>query len=210
MHLNPIWTWSSALAAALLWTLGVWWFRRTTRAWGRESQWHMAHSETMTWAWSEARMLEVMERFPNSAEPAIAYASFAFERKDVEETLRRYQEAIRRDPTDIRAYLYPARVLRDNGRLDEAEALLRVARQRFRSNQQVHEDLAWIAQRRNDWPEMARRWAAVRKRFPMSEVAYREGAAALRMAGCTADADALLAKAAARFPAEAGANSAAG
>jgi len=158
--------------------------------------------------WSEAHMLDVVNRFPRSYGPALLYAQQAHGRRDFEEAARRYRVAINCDPRDIRAYMGAALALREAGRFDEAEALLLQARRRFRSAQPVYVDLAVIAHERQDWPEAVRRWEALRKRFPMAEVGYTLGADSLRNAGRAADADAVLAEAAARFPAPASATAA--
>jgi tetratricopeptide (TPR) repeat protein len=200
--------WTVALVAAFLWAAIV--GRYVVSNWGlrREGEGKKADKEAAITAWSEALTREVMDRFPRSAGPAAVYAWQAFKRKDYEEALRRYQEAIRRDPRDIRGYTGIARVLRDTGRFDEADASLRQAQRRFPSALEVHADLAWLAQQRGDWPEAVRRWEAFRTRFPKAELGYHHGAAALRKAGRVADADALLAEAAARFPAPAPATTA--
>ena len=154
-------------------------------------------------SWSEPATRDVMERFPRSAGPALVYAGQAMERKDYDEALRRFQIAIARDRKEVRGYLGAERALRSGGRVDEAEKLLLQARRRFPSNQEVHSELAWNAEARPDWPEAVRRWEAFRKRFPNAEVGYRKGAEALRKVARDADADALLAQAAVRFPATA-------
>jgi tetratricopeptide (TPR) repeat protein len=200
--------WTVALIAFAFWAAMVGHY--VVPRWGlrREAEGKKADEEAAITAWSEALTLEVMDRFPRSAGPAAVYAWQAFKRKDYEEALRRYQEAIKRDPRDIRGYTGIARVLRDTGRFAEAEASLRQTRRRFPSALEVHADLAWIAQWRGDWPEAARRWEAFRKRFPKSELGYTQGAESLRNAGRAADADALRAEAAARFPAPASATTA--
>ena len=203
MHLPAIWTWGAALVSVFLWALGIYWFLRVTGRDRKSGADELASKEAYVMAWSEARTLEVMERFPHAATPALVYAGHAMDRKDYEEALRRYQEAINRDPWDIRGYLFSGHRLREFGRLDEAEALLRRARRRFRSDVRVYEDVARIAEMRPDWPEAARRWAVVRKRFPAQPSGWRGGAAALRKAGRIVEADALFAEAEARFPAPA-------
>jgi tetratricopeptide (TPR) repeat protein len=151
-----------------------------------------------------------MERYPNSPGPVLIYAGQAATRKDFAEAARRYQLAIKRDRRAIAGYLGAQRALRDGGLLDEAEAMLRLARRRFPRDQRVLVALAWNAHKRKDWPEAVRRWETLRKRFPMDKTGYIQGAEALRLAGRVADADALAAEAAARFPNPAAETAAAG
>jgi len=204
-------SWEIAIGAAIIWTLGTWIFLKTVGWVGRDvGQDERAMKEAMMFSWSEARILEVMDRFPNSPGPALVYAGKAIEQKDFVAAANRYRLAIDRNRRDIAGYLGAERALREGGLLDEAEAMLRLARRRFPRDRRVLADLAWIAHARKDWPAAVRRWETLRKRFPMDKNGYIQGAEALRKAGRIADADTLVAAAAARFPEPAAAATAGG
>jgi len=66
--------WTLALIAAVMWAASVGWYLKTF--WGRRkaSEDKRADKEAAITAWSEARTLEVMGRFPRSAGPATTYA----------------------------------------------------------------------------------------------------------------------------------------
>lgn len=83
---------------------------------------------------------------------------------------------------------------------DEAETLMRQGQQRFPREGRYAEGYAATAERRRDWDEAIRRWAAVRKKFPGRPAGYMSGAACLREVGRLDDADALIAQAMPKFP----------
>lgn len=196
-------TWIVAAIAVCLWGIGIGWGAYTLRRDRRIGEEEYALNQAVLAERSEATCLDVMRRFPRASGPAIIYARHADERRDWEEALRRYQLAIERNRRDERGYLGAATALREMRRLDEAEALLRKAKWRFRRSAAVQRDFAWIAHRREDWPEAARRWAAYRASCPADRLGYVQGAEALRRAGRLAEADALAGDAADRFPAPA-------
>jgi len=191
--------WKIALGGLALWVASVVWY--IVSHWGDSAlgDRHTASRETVLAGSSETRLLEVMERFPKQAGPAAAYAGLALERRDYDEALRRYHEAIRRDRKDIRGHMGVVRTLRQAGRLDEAEAFVLQARRRFPADEHLQIHFVQIAEQRGDWPEVVRRWEAFRRRYPANRESYTHCAAALRKCGRAADADALLAKAAERF-----------
>jgi tetratricopeptide (TPR) repeat protein len=200
LHASPLLPWTVALVAAVLWAAGVWWFVKVTGRSRRDAENVEAMRQAVAVGWSEVATLEVMARYPKAPGPVLVYAGQALERKEFDEAIRRYLIAIDLDPQEVSGYVGAERALRTIGRLDEAEAMLRRAQRRFPRDERVLLDLAWNAHRRQDWPEAVRRWETFRKLFPNDPSSYREGAVALREAGRVAEADALFAEAAARFP----------
>ena len=192
-------SWIIGSLAGALWGIGIFQTFRAMRQRVKAGEDQSANSEAAAMAWSEQRILEVMERFPRSPGPVVVYAYQAYRRGDLEEALRRYGLAMARGPKDERGFAGAANMLRHLDRLDEAEALLRKAQPRFPGSTALRAQFAWVAQGRKDWPEEARRWASYRAAAPADKLGYEQGVKALRNAGQIADADALAAEAMARF-----------
>jgi hypothetical protein len=193
-------SWLIAGIGALVWGAAIWWFIVAVRhrmASGLES---VAGKEASALGWSEQRLLEVMERYPKCSAPVCAYATYARERRDWEEALRRYQLAIARNPRHAPGYAGAAAALRRLKRLDESEALLRRGWKRSEYPGPLHMEFAWNAMARQDWREAAARWAMHREFLPNDKLAYEQGEIVLRKAGLVEDANALAAEKAERFP----------
>ena len=183
----------------LLWPLGMVVTLCAVRSRMKDDQEAAATKEAAAFAWSEKRLVEVMERFPYSPTPAFIWGQEAQRRGDWEEALRRYQVAIERDPKDPRGHAGAASALRALKRLDESDALLRRAEKRCRGIVELQFEFALNATVRKDWQEAARRWAMHRQFRPDDKLGYEQGQIALRKAGLTEEADALAAEAVARF-----------
>ena len=190
-------SWIAAAIAACLWGTSIFWYLRTIRKGAKSRDDRIAEREAATVAWSEELTLAVTKRFPRSPGPAIEYAKHAQQRGEWEEALRRYRLAMA-CPNDARGFAGAAKALTELGRFDEADTLLLEAQRRFLGSS-LRRDFAWIAHRRKDWPEAARRWDAYREAAPSDKVGYKQGVQALRMAGRTTEADDLAGEAAARF-----------
>src|SRR5438045_8049822 len=102
------------------------------------------------------------------------------------------------------SYIEEARRLKEAGRFDEMETVLREALKCVPGNSDLLVDHARLAERRGDFAEAAERWARLRREAPHHSVGFIAGALALRDAGRFDDAEALLRDAMQRFPDEAG------
>lgn len=149
---------------------------------------------------AEALLAEAIPYFPDDLTLAIDYAWIAHARRDWLGAVLRWQTVRKRAPEIVAAYTAGALALRELGRMEEAEALLNDAAERFHAAMLVVMEQAWLAQARRDWPEAARRWEAVRTRYPEQEHPYTAGARAMRELGRRDDAERLLREAIARFP----------
>jgi Flp pilus assembly protein TadD len=192
-------SWTAAGIAACVWGTAIFWYLSYMRKRAKLHDDKLAEKDAALWAFSEERLLAVMQRFPRSPGPAVEYAKHAQQRGDWEEALRRYRLAIACAPNGARGLVGAAKALAELGRFDEADTLLRKAQRRFPDSPSLQLDFAWIAHRRKDWPEAARRWEAYREAAPNDKVGYRQGVQALRMAARTAEANNLAGEAAARF-----------
>jgi predicted Zn-dependent protease len=160
----------------------------------------VAHRQSGEFDAADALLRHAMERFPDLAWLAVEYGWVAHVRHDWPEAVIRWQAVRARVPDTLVGYTSEATALRELGRMEEAEAVLRDAAERFPDDPRVLLDQARLVQARRDWPEAERRWAAVRARLPDEEAGYTSGARALREQGRGDEADQLLREAIARFP----------
>lgn len=154
-----------------------------------------------------ALLEDAAARFPDEAAPVVERAWFAQHRRDWDGAVQRWDEVRRRFPGQIAAYQGGSQALRETGRLEEAEALLAAGIDLFPGDAGLWIDHAALASRRRDWAEAARRWQAVRMRFPDHSASYTGAAQALREERRFEEADAILAEALRRFPRDPGVRS---
>jgi tetratricopeptide (TPR) repeat protein len=153
---------------------------------------------------AEQRLASAMSVHPGDPACAIEYARVAARRKDVQAAASRWQHVRDLFPARPEAYIGGAQALRDLGRFDDADALLRDAMGRFPNESGPVFEYAWLAHIRRDWPQAIERWAEVRNRYPDVSLGYTRGAEALRTERRFTEADDILRKAVALFPAESG------
>lgn len=92
-----------------------------------------------------------------------------------------------------------ARLLKDQGRADEADRLLEKAQGRLAGNFGLMINRAWLAHERRDLAAAVDRWAEMREAFPDHPAGYAGGAGSLRDAGRFEEAEKLAASAIERF-----------
>ena len=141
---------------------------------------------------AELTLEQARQRFPDSPEPLIEFARIAETKRDWVVMAARYTVLRIRFPDEVLGYRGGARALRELGRLDEADALLKAAMSRLPNEPSIFIDYGRIAELRSDWPGMANRFAEVRQRFPDNCSGYTGSAQALSTIGRVADAEALL------------------
>jgi predicted Zn-dependent protease len=108
--------------------------------------------------------------------------------------------AILRDHSLAAAHTGLAAMLRDQGRLAEAEAVLLNALTNRPPDQAFFEGYAELADMRRDWTAAEHRWQAMREQFPHIWYCYTGAANAMLELGRPDEAAALLSDAAVRFP----------
>jgi tetratricopeptide (TPR) repeat protein len=143
---------------------------------------------------------EAARRFPGELKVTIEQAWLAQARRDWPEAARHWDAVRAQLPDEEAGYTAGARALREQGRADEAERLLREAIARFPDRRSPLTEYAWLAYISYEWPEAAERWAAVRARFPDHAEAYALGARALGELRRYEEAEPLLAEAMALLP----------
>ncbi len=97
-----------------------------------------------------------------------------------------------------------AHAVRRQGRIDEAEALLKSAKHRCPNDPEIFTEHALLAELRRDWPQARARWNTVSERFPQNWRGLGGQARLLREQGQTDQARALLIRAMETFPRETG------
>jgi thioredoxin-like negative regulator of GroEL len=130
-----------------------------------------------------------------------AWAAMA--RQDAGAALGLWQDLRRQFPERPEGFVWPAQVLWQAGRLDEADAMAAEAFARFPSNPDVFVQYAWIAMMRERWDEALQWWSKVRESAPERLEGYLWAVRALWKAGRLDEADAIAAEAFERFPAHA-------
>jgi tetratricopeptide (TPR) repeat protein len=114
---------------------------------------------------AEVLMLEGQQRDSRDAYYAEGYALVAERRGDNEEALQRWGRVRKKFPAYPMAYAHSVMCLKQAGRLDAAEALNEKAIRLFPKDVRSWEELARIAEQRQDWPEAIRRWELVCEKF---------------------------------------------
>jgi tetratricopeptide (TPR) repeat protein len=121
----------------------------------------------------------------------IDHARAAMQRRDWAEALRWWEATRAAFPNLKVAYLSAGAVLRQAGRLDEADQMLEAAVARFPADEVVAAHYASVAALRGDRPQAVGRWQAARLRFPQSPAVYAESLNALLDADLPDEAEAL-------------------
>ena len=113
---------------------------------------------------------------------------------DHDEKLREWSEVRAQEPDRLEAYLRPARILRDLGRVEEAETLISYAIERFPQSAEPSVEFAWIAHHARNWDEALVRWQEVRQKF-VHPIGYLYASSTLVAAERLREADTLLSEA---------------
>jgi len=105
-----------------------------------------------------------------------------------------------RSPDVLGAYFEHAHALTKLEQFDAAEATFAHGMARFPKDPWLAIHHSWMAMHQADWQEAARRWAAIRDRFPDQPFGYHNGGLSLQEAGRFDEAELVLAAGAEKFP----------
>lgn len=147
-----------------------------------------------------AELRKAVRRMPRSPDILLAWAREAARHKDWAEASRRFERMRRHGPRRIEGYHEAALMLINEGRLDEAEAVIAEGMQRLPEVWTMWDAAARVADRLGDHDEALHRWEAMRTRFPGNPAGFLGGAEALTRAGRGEEAAALIRKARDFFP----------
>ena len=146
---------------------------------------------------------EAQQRIPGEPALFIDHGTVAEAREDWPEVIHRFTAVKERFPDGWWAYARIAIALRHLGRLDEADQILEEGQRRIPGEAALFIDHGTVAEAREDWPEVIRRFTAVKERFPDGWWAYARIAAALRRLDRIDDAEQILEEGQRRIPHEA-------
>jgi predicted Zn-dependent protease len=148
----------------------------------RSPQAWLAHANALRGAKRDeeslAQLRKALRRMPRDPEILIAWAREAMRRRDWAEAAQRFQRLRRHHPDRYEGYDQAATALSEDGRFDEAEALIAEGKQRT-NHWTMWQAAAKLAERAGDGEEAVRRWEALRARFPAEQAGYVHGAEAL-------------------------------
>src|SRR5665213_2326623 len=133
-------------------------------------RWESARERFPVAAEADIRLSQTMERFPEHPGAAAARAELAQARNDWPEAWRRWREVHRRFPSIQLPSSMLVRAAKlspeEKDDIDDIDALIGEARERFPTRSSVAIAYANLAQSRRDLPEALRRWEYIHDRFP--------------------------------------------
>ena len=152
---------------------------------------------------AQALLANGQTMFPEHPRLFIDHAAIAEAAHDWPEVIRRFTVVRERFPDEWWAYARIAIALRHLGRLDEADRILEEGQRQLPGEAALFIDHGTVAEARGDWPEVIRRFTAVKERFPDGWWAYARIAIALRHLGRLDEADRILEEGQQQIPGEA-------
>ncbi len=148
---------------------------------------------------ADTLLTEAIGRFPQAAEPLIEFAWVAHRARNWDEALARW-ERVRLKFVHPVGYTNASSTLVSAGRLEDADALLSQAIERFPDSRDCVHDHAWIALHGGRWQEALGRFQRAIARFPDTPTLYVGAASCLRKLQRHPEADLCLTEAVQRFP----------
>ena len=147
-----------------------------------------------------AELRKAIRRMPRDPGILVAWAREAVRTQDWAEASRRFARVRQHAPTYVAGYHEAADALINDGRPDEAEAMMTEGTRRLPEDWMMWQAAAWVADRLGNHDEAVRRWEAMRTRFPGEPSGFLEGAEALKRAGRGEEAVVLIRQAHDFFP----------
>ena len=145
---------------------------------------------------------ELRRQYPGYPEPLIEQAKLNEENQEWEALLEVGANLRHRFPHLLFGYHFECVALRRLGRHDESERRAAAAIRRLPRGQSLYEDYCFVAQERGDWPEAARRWELISRRFPKAFWPQMMRAMSLLHLDRAPEADAMMAAVARDWPQE--------
>jgi tetratricopeptide (TPR) repeat protein len=141
---------------------------------------------------ADATLRTAIDRFPDNAEAAIAYAWTAHVQRDWTEALKRWESVALKFPDFVDGRCAAAEVLMEMARFAEAANVLLPASRMFPENERVAVLAGRVATKRTDIHESLATWKDIHGRFPNNAEACRSHAGALADVGEVELAESLL------------------
>ena len=171
--------WIIALVAFAAWAIAWWWGLRFQNINAEKAKETAAAHEIATRGFTEAAILDSMQRHPKSAIPVRAWVDFAFDNHGAEEALRRARVAAGMFPKNPNITALLAKALVRLKQLDEAEPLLRREVKRHPDSLGLWQEWIECARQRNQPEEALARCAEARRRVPAAPIGYAGAATVL-------------------------------
>ena len=129
---------------------------------------------------AEALLLDGQARFPEDPQIFIDHAAIAEAAQNWPEALKRFERTLERFPDNWWACLRVAVLLRQMGRVEEAERVLEQGQHRMPGEVGLFIEYGTISEAMQDWPEALERFRRVSERFPHNWWAFARMGIALR------------------------------
>ncbi len=140
------------------------------------------------------------EKALEDAEKYFADGDSAMRQKDWPEAIKRWALMREKFPQDPRGYVKGALALKENKKLNVADALVQDGLEKFPNETGLYLEYIDIARRQKNYKEMARRAALMQQKIPGHPRGYIASGVALRVLGNYEEADAHLLAALKKFP----------
>jgi predicted Zn-dependent protease len=147
-----------------------------------------------------AALRRAVRRMPREFIILLAWAHEAARCQDWAEAARRLERVRRHAPERSAGYVEAVDVLLNDGRPDEAEAVIAEGMRRLPEPWAMWQASGLVAEHLGDYDEAVRRWEAMRVHFPGQPAGFLGGAEALARAGRGEEAAALIRQACDFFP----------
>jgi len=149
---------------------------------------------------ADAIYIEALELFPPNRQIFVDFAWNSDAQGARAETIRRWQQVKEHFPDVPEAYRRMGTCLVDEGRWEEAEAILQEGMTKLPDRAELFIDHAWYAEWKGDLPEALKRWETVKTLFPHCPEGYWATGKTLMDLGRLEDAEVLLAPSLRMFP----------
>ncbi len=149
-------------------------------------------------------LLSGMKRHRDNSELLGNFAWSAHNKGDWNEALKRWQAYRDKFPGHVVGYSAAGRALQALGRFDDADDIVLQGLRHNPGDAELNGNYAWIAMRRQDWPEALIRWTKFRDMFPDQPLGYYNIVQVLYALGRIDEANAAAVKAAEMHPGGAG------
>jgi tetratricopeptide (TPR) repeat protein len=152
------------------------------------------------WDEAKAELQQGLARRPDDAMLTVELGRLLLEHRELDAALEVWRQVMETAPDRPESHVGYASTLRELAHLEEADAVLHAAAQKFPSASFVQSNYAVLADLRGAREEALRRWQTVLSRFSDEAIGYAGLGAALKMLGRYAEADDLMSQGMQRFP----------
>lgn len=132
---------------------------------------------------ADSILAEASVKFPSNVVIAMDFARIPERKRNWPQAVERWRQIVGKFPDVTEAYIGLANSLRDGAFVAEAQAVLRIAIERFPDSADVAAAAAGLASSLRDWPSALLLWAGLQQRHPHNPSGYLGLGRALRDCG---------------------------